>query len=421
MTLAPKSNFLTMTDLTLKTEQQGTYSSCAEDDCTTSDCYSVTKSVDHSVITAVSSTGDDHGEDDNFSVATNEDFPCSEQDFLEDLCCDHHIETRLLLFQSSLDLFHDVGDRKPNSEQVEVSRPIKTVAKAETLDKTTKETAKSVLMGCLKVLEQETYSTDTDADTVFTASELSVTSGRGDTVDFLGRTVTTFECYPEDDVQEADDTVRGVDFAEITVRTFACRLGDNPSTSKYTSTIYSRGVQHCIILNPSCKLNALFLLHFLLSGSGPPIAISRKPINTTTVDINTYEKFVGKNRRRGNELLLSPQERSKMLVAAGYGLEEIARSIIETEHHRHDRCESMEKHQRWKKLRSMFSLQPSFSFDRMSGADNVKSCSRTMKKAVHQSSHSNEGLLVSLRKLKQNQSNKLSPTSKGISCRARVA
>jgi hypothetical protein len=174
-------------------------------------------------------------------------------------------------------------------------------------------------------------------------------------------------------------------------------------------------------LNTFFFLSASFLLSFLLSGSGPPIAISRKPISTTTVDINIYEKLVGKNRRRGNALLLSPQERSKMLVSAGYGLEEIAKSIIETEHRRHDRCESMEKEQRWDKLRSMLSLKPSSSFDRMSGAD-TKSYSCTTKKAGYQSSsYSNEGLLVNLRKLKRNQSDKLSPSSNCNTCRAQAA
>jgi hypothetical protein len=230
-----------MTESTLKTEQQGTYSSCAEDNCPTCDSYSVTKSVDYSVITADSPTGDEQVEDhNNFSVATNEDFP-GREDLLEDLCCRGHIETRLLLLQSSLDLFHDVGGAsKPKSEQVdEASRPIKTVTKTETIDKTTNETPTPALMSCLKVLQQETYSTDTDTDTDtdFTVSELSFKSGRGKTVDCFRRTGTTFECYPEDGVLEvADDVVRGVDFAEITVRTFACRLGDNPSTSKYTTT-----------------------------------------------------------------------------------------------------------------------------------------------------------------------------------------
>jgi hypothetical protein len=253
-----------MTELTLKTEQQGTYFSSAEDDCTASDSYSVANSLDISVISTDSPTGDEQVEDD-FSIATNEDFPGSE-DLLEDLCCCGHIETRLLLFQSSLDLFHDVGGAsKPKSEQVdEASRPIKTVTKAETIDKTTKP----ALMSCLKVLEQETCSSDTETatETDFTVSDLSLTSGRGKTVDCFRRTGTAFECYPEDDVLEvADDVVRGVDFAEITVRTFACCLGDNPSTSKSASTSSLHIVQHGIILNPSCELNTFFLLGFFLS------------------------------------------------------------------------------------------------------------------------------------------------------------
>jgi hypothetical protein len=64
-------------------------------------------------------------------------------------------------------------------------------------------------------------------------TEFSPTSGRGKSLDFSGSTVNTFQCDPEDDVQEADDR-NGVDFSEGTVRTFACRVGDNPSASKYT-------------------------------------------------------------------------------------------------------------------------------------------------------------------------------------------
>jgi hypothetical protein len=83
-------------------------------------------------------------------------------------------------------------------------------------------------------------------------------------------------------------------------------------------------------LNPACELNKLLLFLFLLSGSGVPITISGKPLSTSTFDIDQFEKFVARNRRRGNELLLSPQERSKMLVEDGYELEEIAKIIIET-------------------------------------------------------------------------------------------
>jgi hypothetical protein len=110
-----------------------------------------------------------------------------------------------------------------------------------------------------------------------------------------------------------------------------------------------------------------------------------------TVDINKYEKLVGRNRRRGYELLLSPQERSKMLLAEGYELEELAKMIIETEHGRQDRLESMAKLQRWDRIRSMLSLTPSSSFDLMHGAEDVKSYN---KEAVSQSSSSKGGSLV---------------------------
>ena len=215
-----------MTDLMLKTKH-GTCSS-AEDDCTTTGdcCSSSTKSVDYSVVnTEVCPTGYDHQvEDDDFSVARSEDL--SRHAYLKDLCI--HIETRLLLFQSSLDLFSDVRGPKPKSEQaVEVSpRPInETVTKAETIDETPKDSSKltsqskkkSTLKGCLRVrAEQGTCSTDEDVVT----AELGLTLGRGKSVN------------PEDDVQA--DNKSGVDFSDVTVRTFACRLGDNPSASKHT-------------------------------------------------------------------------------------------------------------------------------------------------------------------------------------------
>jgi hypothetical protein len=130
------------------------------------------------------------------------------------------------------------------------------------------------------------------------------------------------------------------------------------------------------------------------------------PLSTSTIDINKYEKFVGRNKRRGNELLLSPQQRSKMLVEEGYKFAEIAKIIIETEHGREDRLESMAKEQRWIKIRSRLSLKPSSSFfDLKHGAD-VKSYSRTMnEKAVSQSP--TKGLFFSLQKLKRNRSDKM--------------
>jgi hypothetical protein len=194
-----------MTDtLMLKTEQ-GIYHSFAKDERT--DC---------SFITAVTKTScttvhDDHQEEDaNFPVAKSED--CSRHTDLEELCSEHIDTPRLLLFQSSLDLFKDVRSfdlfkdgrgLEPKSEQVEVYyRSIK----SGTIDETPKETPKpgaqmkknSVLKSCLNFrVEQGTCSTDGD----FTA-ELSLNDSRF------------------------------VDFSEVTVRTFVCRLGDNPSTSK---------------------------------------------------------------------------------------------------------------------------------------------------------------------------------------------
>jgi hypothetical protein len=197
---------------------------------------------------------EDHQEEHaSFPVAPRSEDSSRHTD-LEDLCDEHIDTTSLLLFQSSLDLFKDVrsldsfkdvrGSLEPKSEQVEVYyRPIK----AETINETPKETPKSgaqrnkkksVLKSCLSFrVEQGTCSTDGD----FTA-ELSLTSGRGrKSVDISERTVNTFRCYPDNDVQADDksdedvqaDDRRGVGFSEVTVRTFVCRLGDNPSTSKY--------------------------------------------------------------------------------------------------------------------------------------------------------------------------------------------
>jgi hypothetical protein len=128
-----------------------------------------------------------------------------------------------------------------------------------------------------------------------------------------------------------------------------------------------------------------------------------------TVDINKYEKFVGRNKRRGNELLLSPQERSKVLMEEGYKLEEIAKIIIETEHDKENRLEGMAKEQRWVKIRSiLLSLKPSSSFDLKHGGvvDVVKKAySRRMNnKTVSQSPTSKASSLINLcRKLKRTQ------------------
>jgi hypothetical protein len=159
-------------------------------------------------------------------------------------------------------------------------------------------------------------------------------------------------------------------------------------------------------LNPSCELNKLFLLLFTLSGSGVPITISGKPLSTSTVDINKYEKFFGRNRRRGNELLLSPQERSRMLVEEGYNLEEIAKIIIETEHGRENRLETMAKEQRWVKIRSILSLKPSSSFDLKHGGVDVvkKAYSRTTNTKTISQSPSKASLVNLCKKLKRTRS-----------------
>lgn len=166
----------------------------------------------------------------NFSVARSKDF--SGHADLKDLC--DHIETRLLLFQSSLDLFSDARDhssRKPKPEQVEVSRPIETVTITETIDETPKPTAQmkkkkgSALKSCLRVEQGTSCSTDGDV-----TAELSLTSGQGKSVDSPRSTVNFSQCDPQDDDDAGGRS--GVDFSEVTVRTFTCRLGDNPSTSK---------------------------------------------------------------------------------------------------------------------------------------------------------------------------------------------
>lgn len=219
-----------MTELIAKIEQ-GTYYSSAEGDCTNSDCCSETKSVDYSVIKALRpTTGDER------VVMSSKDYLGSED--LNDIC--DHIESSLLLFQSSMDLFSDVrGIGEPKSEQGEVSHPIKNeLTKAETtVDKTPKETPKPKAYqikkkSCLKA-EQGTCSTDGDV-----TAEFSLTSGWAESaLDLSGNTVNRppFQgCNPEDDVQADDRSV--VKFSEVTVRNFACRLGDNPSTSKCTTT-----------------------------------------------------------------------------------------------------------------------------------------------------------------------------------------
>ena len=366
----------------LKTEQ-GTFSS-TEDDSTasSSDCSysSATMSVDYSVITVVSPIYPNPN--DYFSAGTSGG--CSRHADLMGRCY-NILETGLLLFESSFDLFPDDA-RGPHPK---VSGRIEPVINAETIDGTPKETPKTITAQsqkkksalkrrCLKTEQARTLSIVGDV-----TAELSLTPEQGKRVAFFESTVNNaFQCDPEDGVQvedkicalssarrtyarrtESERTVvgSGVDFSEVTVRTFACRFGDNPSVSKCCTNI----VKHvaCVILNPSLELSSklLFLLLFLLSGSGVPITISGKPLSTKTVDINKYEKFVGSNRRKGNELLLSPQERSKMLLEAGYSLEEIIKIIIETEHGKDDRLESMAKEQRRDNIRSMLSpLRASF-------------------------------------------------------------
>jgi hypothetical protein len=174
-------------------------------------------------------------EDDNFSVARSERFTAAIDEDLKELCGQIETRSRLLLVQSSLDLYNGVRVPEPKSEQVEVPRPIKTavVVKAERIDETPKPAAQKkkqfVLKSCL-VLEQGTCSTDGD-----TTAELSFTSsgGRGKSVDFSESTRMNALQFDREDDSQTDDRSR-VDFSEVTVITFACRLGDNPSVSKYS-------------------------------------------------------------------------------------------------------------------------------------------------------------------------------------------
>ena len=98
-----------------------------------------------------------------------------------------------------------------------------------------------------------------------------------------------------------------------------------------------------------------------------------------------------------------------MLMEGGYSLEEIVKLVVETEHGREERLESMAKEQRWVKIRSKLSLvKPSSSsfFDLKHGAD-VKSYGRTMNEKIDSSQSPTKGLFSNLRKLKRNRSDKM--------------
>jgi hypothetical protein len=103
-----------------------------------------------------------------------------------------------------------------------------------------------------------------------------------------------------------------VSFGDLTVRRYPYELGDNP---------------YC--------------------GSGAPLTIGWKAMDSTVRNLELHEYTQSGNRRHGKkQLTLSVQRRAQILLQAGYTIEEIANATMEVDRVKTQRADSL-KNQGW--------------------------------------------------------------------------
>ena len=84
----------------------------------------------------------------------------------------------------------------------------------------------------------------------------------------------------------------------------------------------------------------------VVTSTGPPVTICRKPMRHLNVDIETFEQERAPVRRRVRELRLSEDDRITILQKHGYSVEEIELASWESETLRNQRFKSI-KNKEW--------------------------------------------------------------------------
>mmetsp|Transcript_14296 Transcript_14296/g.39407 ORF Transcript_14296/g.39407 Transcript_14296/m.39407 type:complete len:211 (-) Transcript_14296:792-1424(-) len=129
----------------------------------------------------------------------------------------------------------------------------------------------------------------------------------------------------------------------------------SPSTKTGDSTNRTPGLRSCLKGNSDRKpashrivsFDFLEVHIFLISiGDNPacegaPLCISDECLRSEIVTIDTYEQK-RRTRRQRKELVISPSRRSKLLLALGYTMEDIATAALDTQKARQERIISLE-------------------------------------------------------------------------------
>mmetsp|Transcript_12382 Transcript_12382/g.34103 ORF Transcript_12382/g.34103 Transcript_12382/m.34103 type:complete len:153 (-) Transcript_12382:746-1204(-) len=106
-------------------------------------------------------------------------------------------------------------------------------------------------------------------------------------------------------------------FADVTVQTYPIVLGDNPACSV-----------------------------------GAPVQLSWDPVSTEVIDLEFYE-FCRARERRSTCRALPAEKRGKLLLKAGYSMEEIASAALQVDAIRAQRAETLSSSQGWERLGSL--------------------------------------------------------------------
>mmetsp|Transcript_92997 Transcript_92997/g.259968 ORF Transcript_92997/g.259968 Transcript_92997/m.259968 type:complete len:161 (+) Transcript_92997:209-691(+) len=116
--------------------------------------------------------------------------------------------------------------------------------------------------------------------------------------------------------QNAKNSEKKVDFSSLEIYEFLITIGDNPS----------------------CE--------------GAPLCISDECQKKRKLDLNEFEA-TRKSRRHRKQLVLSATKRSRLLMALGFTMEDIATAALETQKARQEREETLSS-QKWDKFSFVF-------------------------------------------------------------------
>lgn len=130
--------------------------------------------------------------------------------------------------------------------------------------------------------------------------------------------------------------------------------------SSLTSSMHSGERRSCISDSyVKISFDKVFVYEFALAlGDNPavregcPIALGRKCIHQTVIDMDSFEQSrrCGRKRRRAKDLYIPVQDRAALLMSQGYTLEKIVETVLEVEKIKKSRQECM-KLNGWQKFK----------------------------------------------------------------------